>query len=169
MAMSSTPATDPLDFRRRPAPGALTGSLKKLDPRTLWRNPVMFSVEIASTITLATFAMSLAGSTAEPVWFTGSVSLFLWLTVFFATFAEALAEGRGKARAASLRRSRTNIMAKLLERPEFGSTSTLVEAGRLKKATASWSRRAIWSPATATSSPEPPWSTNRPSPANRRR
>ncbi len=113
--------------------GALVDSLKKLDPRSLWRNPVMFSVEIASTITLATFVMSLTGNTSEPVWFTGSVSLFLWLTVLFATFAEALAEGRGKARAASLRRSRTNIMAKLLAKPEFGSTFILVEAGRLKK------------------------------------
>ncbi len=99
--------------------GALVASLKKLDPRTLWRNPVMFSVEIASTITLITFIMSLTDSSGEPVWFTGSVTLFLWLTVLFATFAEALAEGRGKARAASLRRSRTNIMAKRLARPEF--------------------------------------------------
>ena len=112
---------------------AVIDSLKKLDPRFLWRNPVMFSVEIASTITLIIFMMSLFGSTAEPVWFTGSVSLFLWLTVLFATFAEALAEGRGKARAASLRRSRTNIMAKFLAKPEFGSTYTLVEAGQLRK------------------------------------
>ena len=81
---------------------ALLDSLKKLDPRELWRNPVMLCVEIASVITLVTFAMSLTGANQEPAWFTGLVSLWLWLTVIFATFAEALAEGRGKARAASL-------------------------------------------------------------------
>jgi len=115
-------------FRR-----ALVDSLKKLDPRSLWRNPVMFSVEIAGTIALVTFIMSLTGSGREPVWFTGSVTLFLWLTVLFATFAEALAEGRGKARAASLRQSRTHIMAKRLAKAEFGSSFTAVEADQLRK------------------------------------
>ena len=113
--------------------GALRDSLRKLDPRTLWRNPVMFSVEIASTITLITFIMSLAGSSREPVWFTGSVTLFLWLTVLFATFAEALAEGRGKARAASLRKSRTNVMAKRLTKPDLFSPFSTVEAAQLHK------------------------------------
>ena len=84
--------------------GALLDSLKKLDPRTLWRNPVMFCVEIASVITLVTFVMSLTGANTEPAWFTGTVSVWLWLTVIFSTFAEALAEGRGKARAASLQK-----------------------------------------------------------------
>ena len=73
--------------------GALLDSLKKLDPRTLWRNPVMFCVEIASVITLVTFVMSLTGANTEPAWFTGTVSVWLWLTVIFSTFAEALAEG----------------------------------------------------------------------------
>ena len=127
---------------RQPAPsvfagelfrGALADSLRKLDPRTLWRNPVMFSVEIASTITLVTFLVSLAGGSREPVWFTGSVTLFLWLTVLFATFAEALAEGRGKARAASLRKSRINVQAKRLARPDLFSTYSMVEAAQLLK------------------------------------
>ncbi len=113
--------------------GALGDSLKKLDPRTLWRNPVMFCVEIASLITLVTFAMSLAGANSEPAWFTGTVSLWLWLTVIFSTFAEALAEGRGKARAASLRKSRTDITAKLLNKPEFTSPFTTVGASQLRK------------------------------------
>ena len=91
-------------FDRRIMRTALIDSLKKLDPRSLWRNPVMFSVEIASFITLITFVMSLLGKTSDPAWFTGLVSLWLWLTVIFATFAEALAEGRGKARAASLQK-----------------------------------------------------------------
>ena len=113
--------------------GALIASIKKLDPRELWRNPVMLCVEIASVITLVTFAMSLAGTNREPAWFTGTVSLWLWLTVIFATFAEALAEGRGKARAASLRKSRTDVTAKRLEKPEFGENYTTVGASQLRK------------------------------------
>jgi len=112
---------------------ALVESLKKLDPRKLWRNPVMFCVEIASLITLVTFALSLAGANNEPAWFTGTVSVWLWLTVIFSTFAEALAEGRGKARAASLRQSRTDVTAKLLSKPEFGSSHTMVGASQLCK------------------------------------
>jgi potassium-transporting ATPase ATP-binding subunit len=112
---------------------ALLDSFKKLDPRTLWRNPVMFCVEIASLITLVTFVMSVTGANKEPAWFTGLVSLWLWLTVIFATFAEALAEGRGKARAASLRKSRTEVKAKRLKKPEFGSAYEIVEANELRK------------------------------------
>ena len=69
---------------------ALVESFKKLDPRTLWRNPVMFCVEIASFITLITFIMSITGKGSEPVWFTGLVSLWLWLTVLFSTFSEGI-------------------------------------------------------------------------------
>lgn len=100
---------------------ALVDSFRKLDPRILWRNPVMLAVELSGFITLITFIMSLTGKTDEPAWFTGLVSLWLWLTVLFATFAEALAEGRGKARAASLRKTRMEITAKRLKKPEFGS------------------------------------------------
>ncbi len=120
-------------FNARIMRPALLDSLKKLDPRQLWRNPVMFCVEIASTITLVTFVMSLTGANKEPAWFTGTVSVWLWLTVIFATFAEALAEGRGKARAASLRKSRTDVTAKRLTKPEFGSDFTVVGASQLHK------------------------------------
>jgi K+-transporting ATPase ATPase B chain len=120
-------------FDQRIMRTALMDSLKKLDPRSLWRNPVMFSVEIASFITLITFIMSLLGKTSDPAWFTGLVSLWLWLTVLFATFAEALAEGRGKARAASLRKTRTEVVAKSLTKPEFDSDFTLVGANQLRK------------------------------------
>jgi len=120
-------------FDRELISGALADSLKKLDPRALWRNPVMLCVEIASVVTLVTFAMSLAGANKEPAWFTGTVSVWLWLTVIFATFAEALAEGRGKARAASLRKSRTEVTAKLLTKPEFTSAFTTVGASQLHK------------------------------------
>jgi potassium-transporting ATPase ATP-binding subunit len=112
---------------------ALLAALKKLDPRELWRNPVMLCVEIASLITLVTFLMSLTGANLEPAWFTGQVSAWLWLTVVFATFAEALAEGRGKARAASLRKSRTEVTALRLKKPEFDSPYESVPAETLRK------------------------------------
>ncbi len=112
---------------------AFIDCLKKLGPRSLWRNPVMFCVEIASFISLITFTLSLAGKSSEPVWFTGQVSLWLWLTVIFANFSEALAEGRGKARAASLRKTRTEVKAKLLKNPEFGSDYELVPGNLLRK------------------------------------
>ena len=112
---------------------ALIESFKKLDPRELWRNPVMLCVEVASVITLVTFIMSLTGANLEPAWFTGLVSIWLWLTVIFATFAEALAEGRGKARAASLRKSRTEVSAKRLKKAEFGAPFETVPAETLRK------------------------------------
>jgi len=131
--MSKHPAEPISIFDLRIVKPALVESLKKLDPRDLWRNPVMLCVEIASVITLVTFAMSLTGANREPVWFTGLVSLWLWLTVIFATFAEALAEGRGKARAASLRKSRSDVSAKRLKKPEFGSPFETVPAETLRK------------------------------------
>ncbi len=112
---------------------ALFESFKKLDPRILWRNPVMFCVEIASFITLITFVMSLTGKSFEPAWFTGQVSVWLWLTVIFANFSEALAEGRGKARAASLRKTRTEVQSKRLKKPEFGAEYELVAGSMLRK------------------------------------
>jgi len=130
----TTHGTKPISiFDPRIMRPALIDSFKKLDPRTLWRNPVMFCVEIASIITLFTFVMSLTGKSAEPVWFTGLVSLWLWLTVIFSTFAEALAEGRGKARAASLRKTRTEVKAKRLKKPDFGSDFELVTGNLLRK------------------------------------
>jgi len=133
MKMSKHAAAPISIFDTRIMRPALLESLKKLDPRILWRNPVMFCVEIASVITLVTFVMSLAGANREPAWFTGTVSLWLWLTVLFSTFAEALAEGRGKARAASLRKSRTDVTAKRLDKPEFGTNYTTVGASQLRK------------------------------------
>src|SRR5512146_308083 len=130
----TTHGTQPISiFDPRIMKRALVESLKKLDPRTLWRNPVMFCVEIASSITLITFLMSLTGKSPEPAWFTGLVSVWLWLTVIFATFSEALAEGRGKARAASLRKTRTEVMAKRLKKPEFDSAFETVPANLLRK------------------------------------
>ena len=79
-------------------------ALRKLDPRTLWRNPVMFIVEIG-----AVWSTLLA--ITDPSWFAWLIVGWLWLTVFFANLAEAVAEGRGKAQADSLRKAKTDTMA----------------------------------------------------------
>ena len=120
-------------FDRQLLATAFCESLKKLDPRSLWRNPVMLAVEIASGVTLATFVLSLLDLNREPAWFTGAVSFWLWLTVFFSTFAEALAEGRGKARAASLRQSRSTVVARRLASPDFAASQSVVAANELRK------------------------------------
>lgn len=87
---------------------ALVNSFKKLDPRVQWRNPVMFVVYVGSA-----FAIALAA--AQPTAFTLGVVIWLWLTVLFANFAEAMAEGRSKAQAASLRGLKKKTWAKKLE------------------------------------------------------
>ncbi|WP_420799268.1 potassium-transporting ATPase subunit KdpB [Nitrobacter vulgaris] len=92
---------------------ALGESFKKLNPRSLARNPVMFVVAVVSALTTIFFAKDIVTG-AENVSFTFQIVLWLWFTVLFANFAEAVAEGRGKAQAESLRRTRTETQAKLL-------------------------------------------------------
>ncbi len=110
---------------------ALLDSLKKLNPFSIWRNPVMFLVEIGSIITTISFLAGLFFKSGEPSWFTGAVSIWLWLTVIFSTFAESLAEGRGKARAESLRKTRAEVMAKRLVNPESKEKYDLISSGNL--------------------------------------
>ncbi len=92
---------------------AIGQSFAKLDPRTMIRNPVMFVVESVATLTTVIFLRDLVTHGA-PLGFTFQIIVWLWLTVLFANFAEAVAEGRGKAQAATLRRARTETTAKLL-------------------------------------------------------
>jgi K+-transporting ATPase ATPase B chain len=97
---------------------AIWPSFAKLDPRVQIRNPVMFVVEIGAAITTVAWLIQALGGGPlgggdEPWWFTFTVAVWLWLTVLFANFAEALAEGRGKAQAAALRALRTDTMARL--------------------------------------------------------
>ena len=96
---------------REIATRAVFDSFLKLDPRHLFRNPVIFIVEIGSVITTVIFVLDAIRGTGEALWFTGVISFWLWLTVLFANFAEAVAEGRGKAQAASLRATRTTTTA----------------------------------------------------------
>ena len=82
---------------------AIVDAFKKLDPRTQWRSPVMFVVYVGSIITTLLAIQALNGQGEAPFGFIIAVAVWLWFTVLFANFAEALAEGRSKAQAASLR------------------------------------------------------------------
>ncbi len=94
---------------------AIVAAFAKLDPRTLIKNPVIFVLEVVTVLTTIIFARDLImqGGGENPL-FTLQIIIWLWFTVLFANFAEAVAEGRGKAQAASLRRQRTQTQAKLL-------------------------------------------------------
>src|SRR5580704_14879757 len=94
------PLFDPPIVRR-----AAIDSFRKLDPRHQVRNPVMFVVEVGSFFTTCLYVRALTGSGEAPAWFILSISVWLWFTVLFANFAEAMAEGRGKAQADTLRKS----------------------------------------------------------------
>ncbi len=115
--------SEPGQIRTRQAiPGlyqrAIFEAFVKLDPRTMIRNPVMFTVEIGSIITTLLWLQALTGHGEAPAGFIGAVSIWLWFTVLFANFAEALAEGRGKAQAESLRKMRRDTEAKKLS-PDY--------------------------------------------------
>ncbi|MCU1577456.1 MAG: potassium-transporting ATPase subunit [Leifsonia sp.] len=95
----------------------LPGALRKLSPREMWHNPVMFIVEIGAALTTVLaiaqpfLGNATSGGSQQSLAFTWSIAIWLWLTVIFANLAEAVAEGRGKAQAASLRQTRTSTMA----------------------------------------------------------
>ena len=113
MARSSTNMWD-----RELVLAAIRDSFPKLDPRQQARNPVMFIVELGSVITTVIFFKDLVQGQDSQLWFVGVIAIWLWLTVLFANFAEAIAEGRGKAHAEALRRTRGGVMAKKLDDPK---------------------------------------------------
>ncbi|MCY0386700.1 potassium-transporting ATPase subunit KdpB [Robbsia sp. Bb-Pol-6] len=92
-------------------------ALRKLAPRTQLRNPVMFCVYVGSLLTTVLWLAALTGVAAAPAGFILAITLWLWFTVLFANFAEALAEGRSKAQAASLRHAKRDVMARKLSTP----------------------------------------------------
>ncbi len=96
---------------------AIWDSFVKLDPRVEVRNPVMFVVEVGSVLTTILWLQALLGQGEAPTGFIGAVALWLWFTVLFANFAEAVAEGRGKAQAEALRKTRKETQAKKLQQP----------------------------------------------------
>src|SRR5881409_2428618 len=112
---------------------AVIDSFRKLTPRRQARNPVMFVVYVGSILTTLLWIQALAGKGEAPGWFIFWVSVWLWFTVLFANFAEAMAEGRGKAQAASLRKARRDLQAKRLMRPDRAARYELVSASTLRK------------------------------------
>jgi K+-transporting ATPase ATPase B chain len=112
---------------------AVVDAFRKLDPRHMVRNPVMFTVEIGSLFTTVLFVhAALTGRGDAPVSFILAVTLWLWFTVLFANLAEAIAEGRGKAQAESLRRARRDVVAWRLTTPTHDAPREEVLAARLR-------------------------------------
>ncbi|MCR4467608.1 potassium-transporting ATPase subunit KdpB [Burkholderia sp. SCN-KJ] len=112
---------------------AIVDSFKKLTPRTQFRNPVMFCVYVGSILTTILWIAALAGQAEAPAGFILAIALWLWFTVLFANFAEALAEGRSKAQAASLRSAKKDVMAKKLNEPHPKSPIRITTASDLRK------------------------------------
>src|SRR5215467_3381496 len=114
---------------------AIGASFRKLDPRTLVKNPVMFCVEIVAVLTSIFFLRDVIAGSGTVVGtnalFSGQITLWLWFTVLCANFAEAVAEGRGKAQADALRRTRTETKAKRLPAPDSPSFDE-IDAATLK-------------------------------------
>ena len=114
---SASSLFDPTIMKR-----AVGDSFVKLDPREMARNPVMFVVEIGSVLTTVLFFQKLPSAKASDSVFVGLVAAWLWFTVLFANFAEAVAEGRGKAQADTLRKTRSETVARV--RLPDGTTAT---------------------------------------------
>src|SRR5450756_2318898 len=120
-------------FEREIVLQALWDSFKKLMPQQQIRNPVMFVVWIGSILTTLLFIQALAGHGEAPAGFILAVSLWLWFTVLFANFAEAIAEGRSRAQAASMRKAKRDVQAKMLTRPHYGEKFVLISGAGLRK------------------------------------
>ena len=112
---------------------AIVDSFRKLTPRRQVRNPVMFVVYVGSILTTLLWAQAVVGHGEAPAWFIFWVSVWLWFTVLFANFAEAMAEGRGKAQAASLRKARRELQAKRLRLPPRREDYEGVSASALRR------------------------------------
>jgi K+-transporting ATPase ATPase B chain len=112
---------------------ALIDAFAKLTPQQQWKNPVMFVVYLGSLLTTVLWLQALGDSSEEPAGFVLAIALWLWFTVLFANFAEAVAEGRSKAQAAFLRTAKRDIAAKKLDEPRYGSNYSRVAGSSLRK------------------------------------
>jgi potassium-transporting ATPase ATP-binding subunit len=112
---------------------AVADSFTKLDPRVQWRNPVMFVVYIGAILTTVLGIQALVGQGEAPAWFIIQVAIWLWFTLLFANFAEALAEGRSKAQAAALRGLKQSAAAKKLADPSDRTVQITVSATSLRR------------------------------------
>ncbi|KXS30462.1 MAG: Potassium-transporting ATPase subunit B, partial [Candidatus Gallionella acididurans] len=120
-------------FEREIVLQALWDSFKKLMPQQQIRNPVMFVVWTGSILTTLLFIQALTGHGEAPSGFILAVSMWLWFTVLFANFAEAIAEGRSRAQAASMRKAKRDVQAKKLLRPQYGEKYALVPGSGLRR------------------------------------
>jgi potassium-transporting ATPase ATP-binding subunit len=111
---------------------AILDAFRKLNPVWMIRNPVMFIVELASLFTTILAFLSLVGKGEAPFEFISTIAGWLWLTLLFANFSEALAEGRGKAQAEALRHTRKETSAKRLSQPEYGATYEIIPSSMLR-------------------------------------
>ena len=112
---------------------AMLDALRKLDPRVQWRNPVMFVVYVGSWLTTGLAVEALFGAGDGQPGFVVAIAMWLWFTVLFANFAEAMAEGRSKAQAASLRSLKKQAWAKKLEAPDANAKWHPIESSALRK------------------------------------
>src|SRR5665213_1694684 len=112
---------------------AIIDSFKKLDPRHQIKNPVMFVVLVGSVLTTGLYVQALGGHGETGPGFILAITLWLWFTIVFANFAEAMAEGRGKAQAESLRKARKDTPAKKMSKAVYGSKYETVSATILRK------------------------------------
>jgi K+-transporting ATPase ATPase B chain len=121
-------------FERAIVKGAIVEAFKKLDPRRMVKNPVMFVVEVGSFFTTLLWAHAVfTGQGDTGAGFALAVSIWLWFTVVFANLAEAMAEGRGKAQADSLRKARKDIQARKLTEPRRGAAFELISSAKLQR------------------------------------
>jgi len=120
-------------FERGIVKQAVLDSFKKLSPRQQMKNPVMFVVWVGSVLTTALFFQALGGHGEAPSGFILAITLWLWFTVLFANFAEALAEGRSRAQAAAMRSAKRDIQAKKLMRPKYGEQYILAPGSSLRR------------------------------------
>jgi len=112
---------------------AAVESFRRLSPRHQVRNPVMFVVWLGSLLTSGLYVQALFGHGEAPAAFILAISLWLWFTVLFANFAEAVAEGRGKAQAAALRGLRQTVWAKKLDEPRYGAKARSLPSEELRR------------------------------------
>ncbi|WP_431278572.1 potassium-transporting ATPase subunit KdpB [Leifsonia poae] len=133
-ARKSAPKAPQGAFSARQLIGGLPGAFRKLNPKDMWRNPVMFIVEIGAALTTILaiaepfLGSQTSGGSATTLAFTWSIAIWLWLTVLFATLAESVAEGRGKAQAASLRKTRTTTVANRVADYDEGTDAAAADA-----------------------------------------
>src|SRR5262245_3714779 len=132
MDMATHPKARPL-FDGPIVRRAVVDAARKLDLRVQVRNPVMFVVLVGSVLTTGLWLQALVGQGEAPAALISCVPVWLWFTVLFANFAEAMAEGRGKAQAEALRRTRQEVQAKRLARPERGAAVTRVPGSALRQ------------------------------------